>query len=123
MWGNAVIAQLLAALGQGQQQMPQQMQPRSQQMAGRFQRNQMPGSAGLFDQYMQNGMMPRYQPPSIPGVFGMQSGGYRGFSSPQMPKLTQAQAPLAGLGSGPQGPAQGGLTWDQYFGRGDAAGP
>lgn len=72
------------------------MDQRSQEMAGLFGqmmrnrrrpgRGQLSGASGLFDQYMQSSMMPRYQPPSAAGMFGMGPGGY-GFMAPQMPAL------------------------------------
>lgn len=38
----------------------------------------------IWQQYAQGLFNPSYQPPSVPGVFGMTRGGYGGFLSPQM---------------------------------------
>jgi hypothetical protein len=106
--------------------MPNQMQggPMSRpQMPGRMQQGssmppmmqgggRMPGSAGLFDQYMQGGMMPRYRPPAIAGVYGDTGRGYTGFLAPQMPKYTPPQIPawIAGLLGVPPNAGAGGTN-------------
>lgn len=103
--------QMAGIFGQQPGMMPMARQPGSLRRMGPSPmamnpRVQAPGSAGLFDQYMQGGMMPRYQPPDIAGIFGDTGRGYRGFLGPQMPKLTlpQAQVPpwIAGLLGGGQ---------------------
>lgn len=130
---------------------PQQMGPRSPMMAGQFGQRpqfaglmgggmmgrpgmpgrmqamaprQMPGSAGLFDQYMQGGFAQRYTPQPMGNYRSF--GGYMGFGGPKMPTLPQAQVPPwvqqviggglagsggggpgAGIGNGPDGSGDG----------------
>ena len=58
----------------------------------------------VWQQYAQNLFQPTYQPPSIPGIFGMQRGGYGGFYAPQMRPV--GMPPGAGQGGLLQPPPQ-----------------
>ena len=93
-------------------QMPGRMQQGSSMPPMMQGRGQMPGSAGLFDQYMQGGMMPRYRPPAIAGIYGDTGRGYSGFLAPQMPALTPPQIPawIAGLLGIPPNAGAGGTN-------------
>lgn len=84
MFGLAQLMQRMPRERQGglmaQQPQQQQQQPMGQPMGG---------SAGLFDQYMQQLWQQRYAPPMMQGSPWQSFGGFMGFAPPKMTPISQ----------------------------------